>query len=337
MILFYPEGHAKHYQPGHPERPERVETIQSALRAEGWWDEFTQVEPAPVLEKVIKTVHTPAYLALLEMSCRRGGMLDADTYVTPASWQLAWNSAGGALAVAQAVWRKEDHSGFAFCRPPGHHARPGQAMGFCLLNNIAIAAENLIQNEGAKRLAIVDLDLHHGNGTQEIFYQRKDVFYMSIHQIPLFPGTGLWQETGAGEGMGFTANFPLPPRSGDRAFLTIMDELILPLLERYAPEMILVSYGFDPHWKDPLGSLQLSADGYARLIDRLVKLAEKKCGGRIAMILEGGYDLEAAAACTSAVTAALIGEAWNDLLGPAPYPESTTWEKSVALAKTIWL
>jgi acetoin utilization deacetylase AcuC-like enzyme len=181
-------------------------------------------------------------------------------------------------------------------------------MGFCLLNNVALAAEDLIQVQGAQKLAIVDLDLHHGNGTQDIFYARGDVLYVSTHQYPHYPGTGWINETGTGKGDMVTANLPLPPYSGDNAFKRGMDEFILPILDRFQPEMVLVSYGFDPHFDDPLGNLQLTSHGYGVLISKLVTWADDTCQGRIALFLEGGYDLQAAKACSVSVTAALLGE-----------------------------
>ncbi len=336
LVYFYPEGHLAHHSPGHPERSERVETIREALRSAGWWDAFPKLDPLVIPAPVLQHVHSPSYLSLLEMACRRGSFLDADTYTTPASWRLALNAAGGAAAVASAVWRRDARCGFALCRPPGHHAMHGQGMGFCLLNNIAIAAEHLVQNEGAQRLAIVDLDLHHGNGTQDIFWRRRDVFYISTHQSPLYPGSGSLGEVGDGEGAGYTVNFPLPPGSGDEAFRTVMGEWIVPLLEDYRPEMILVSYGFDPHWRDPLGSLRLSAGVYGELIASLVKLADSHCDGRIALVLEGGYDLDAAAACSQAVVAALLGQPWDDPLGPSPIAERSEWRKVLEAAKRLW-
>jgi acetoin utilization deacetylase AcuC-like enzyme len=214
-------------------------------------------------------------------------------------------------------------------------------MGFCLLNNVAIAAQDLLQQPqngrpNAERLAIIDLDLHHGNGTQAVFYERKQVFYLSTHQSPHYPGTGELQETGSGGGAGTNANFPLLPFSGDRAFRTIMDELILPLLECFEPEMILVSYGFDTHWLDPLGNLRLSARMYGELILSLVNFADQHCSGRIALVLEGGYDLEAARACSMAVCAALLGEAYDDPLGACPSAEGESWRGMVGWAKELW-
>ena len=336
MVWFYPNGHEAHHQAGHPERPERIEAIRSAMQQKGWWSAYRQLNPLAVPVPVLQRIHSPEYLNVLEMSCRRGGHLDADTYVTPSSWNLALQAAGGALVVAEAVWNGSAKRGFALTRPPGHHACHGQGMGFCLLNNIALAAQALIQEHGAQRLAIVDLDLHHGNGTQDIFWRRGDVFYLSTHQSPLFPGTGTLDETGAGEGAGCNANFPLPPGSGDGALRTVMDDLILPLLARYQPEMILISYGFDPHWSDPLGHLTMSATGIYQAVRKLVTLAEAACAGRVAVILEGGYNLEAAAACSLGVAAALLGQPFADPLGPSPYNESQAWGAMVSKACALW-
>jgi acetoin utilization deacetylase AcuC-like enzyme len=268
--------------------------------------------------------------------CRRDQSLDMDTYTTSTSWDLARNAAGGAIAVATAVWEKDSQRGFALCRPPGHHATPESGMGFCLLNNIALAAQYLITRKGAKRLAIVDLDLHHGNGTQDIFWRRSDVFYISTHQSPLYPGSGSIEEIGAGAGRGATANFPLPPGTGDKGFNEIMEKLILPLLDRQHAEMVLVSYGFDPHWRDPLGHLQLSAQGYGDLIARLVAWTDANCDGRIALFLEGGYDLDAASACSQAVVSALLGESWEDPLGPSPRPEGGSWQATLRRGCELW-
>lgn len=342
LLLFYPQGHEAHFAPGHPERPERVEMMRLALQEAGWWQAFPHLEPLSPSIDLLRSVHTSNYLKTLETACRRGEWLDQDTYTTPASWDLALKSAGGAMAVASAVWSGQAGgdalrpTGLALTRPPGHHATPGWGMGFCLLNNVALAVEALIQDQGARRLAIVDLDMHHGNGTQDIFWQRQDVFYLSTHQFPLFPGSGRVDETGAGPGVGYTANFPLPPGSGDQAFTTVMAELILPLLERFAPEMLLVSIGFDAHWRDPLGSLQLSAGVFRDLLVELVAFADRRCSGKLALFLEGGYDLQAAAACAQASVSALLNRPWQDLLGPAPYVEDTSWRIMLHRAKEIW-
>ena len=339
--IFYPKGHELHYERGHPERPERVESMRRALEAGGWWQGCRQVEPLAIPQDLLESVHTPAYLGLFEESSRRGAHLDMDTYTTQATWRLARQAAGGGIALARAVWQRQVGCGLALTRPPGHHATADRGMGFCLLNNIALAAQDLLTlpddlGGKARKLAIVDLDLHHGNGTQDIFWRRNDLFYFSTHQYPYYPGSGMLEEIGAGAGEGFTANFPLPPLSGDRAFATIMEELILPLLDQYRPEMLFISFGFDPHWMDPLGQLLLSAKVYGELITQLADWAGRNCQGRIALFLEGGYDLDAAAACAQSVAAALLNQAWEDPLGPAPRAETSGWMSMLRRAHQIW-
>ena len=336
LVFFYPDGHAAHAEPNHPERPERVETIRQALIEAGLWEPYPKLPPETLSHDVLEMIHAPDYLKLLETSCRQDRRLDMDTFTTPASWQLALNAAGGAAAVARAVWRGEARRGFALSRPPGHHATAGRGMGFCLLNNIALAAETLLQEEGTMTLAIIDLDLHHGNGTQDIFWGRPDVLYISTHQSPLYPGTGMLREIGAGRGLGTTANFPMPPMSGDIGFKAVMETGILPLLDRFAPEMILVSYGFDTHWRDPLGNLLLSAAGYGELIQMLTEWADQYCAGRIALVLEGGYALDAASACAQTVTSALLGKPCQDPLGPTPYAEGEGWRGMLDQAQKLW-
>jgi acetoin utilization deacetylase AcuC-like enzyme len=336
IALFYPQGHQAHYERSHPERPERVETIRRALETAGVWDTLLQIHPRQIPDSVLHAVHRPAYLQILEEACRRGMHLDADTYTTSASWQLAFYNAGGAVELTRQVWTGEVQSGFALTRPPGHHATSTQGMGFCLLNNVALAAEYLLQEENADRIAIVDLDLHHGNGTQEIFWERSEIFYLSTHQSPFYPGSGYLRETGAGEGENHTANFPLPPGSGDQAFETVMESLILPLLDRFRAQIVLVSVGFDPHWRDPLGSLLMSSQKYFELILDLKGWAERNCAGRLALFLEGGYDLQAGASCGLASLAALRGTAFEDQLGAARRQEGTQWQEMARAARQIW-
>lgn len=340
LVYFYPDGHEAHFERGHPERPERVEAIRSALIKQDWWEKYQKLDPIAIPDEVLKSVHSPFYLGSLQKICSRGLHFDADTYTTPASWDLALKAASGALSIADRVWERKANKGFGLTRPPGHHATKGRAMGFCLLNNIALAAQYLLQIKGAHRLAIIDLDLHHGNGTQELFYDRSDVFYISTHQYPLYPGSGWIDEIGLGEGKGYTANFPLPPFSGDRAFLSIMDKAIIPLLEKFKPEMILVSYGFDPHWKDPLGSLLLTARGYGALIGKLVEWSNTNCQGRLALFLEGGYDLDAAQMCSLAVVAALLGEPIPEFPGDDPksagHQESSAWKSILERSLKLW-
>ncbi len=336
LVYFYPRGHEAHFESGHPEKPERVEVVRDALRALDWWEAYSKLPPIELPQAVLQAVHTTDHLRNVQTACLHAAYLDMDTYTTPSSWTLALNAASGAAAVAGHVWQRTARRGFALTRPPGHHATRHQAMGFCLLNNIALATQWLLQQKDAQRLAIVDLDIHHGNGTQDIFWDRPEVLYISTHQFPLYPGTGTLNETGAGAGAGTNANFPLPPGSGDEAFQTVMDVLILPLLERFNPEMLLVSVGYDVHWLDPLGSLQLSALGFYRLIAKLVNFADDHCQGRIALFLEGGYDLNAMAYCGQANVAALLDRPWDDPLGAAPRPESADWQATVLRARKIW-
>ncbi|MGE5225032.1 MAG: histone deacetylase [Omnitrophica WOR_2 bacterium] len=336
FIFYYPKGHEAHFEPGHPERPERVEAIRQSLDAAGWWQKYPKIEPTGDFDDCLASVHTPEYLSDLKAASAKGRHLDMDTYTTPASWQIAYHTAGGAAAVASAVWKGQAQTGFALTRPPGHHATPSRGMGFCLLNNVAVAAEYLLQKEKAQRLAIVDLDLHHGNGTQEVFWRSPAVLYISTHQYPHYPGTGRMEDRGAGNGLGTTANIPFPPMSGDRAFQAAMEQLIIPLLDRYQPQMILVSIGFDAHWRDPLGYLLLSAKTQGNLISKLKAWAGQYCGGKIALFLEGGYDLEAGAACAQACVAALTGQDWQDPIGPSPKEEGSAWIPVVRQARTLW-
>lgn len=336
LVFYYPQGHEAHFEQGHPERPDRVEVIRDALLQVGYWSSYPHLNPLAVPKDILTAIHTSSYLERLEIASQSGQRLDADTYLTRASWDLAHQAAGGGLAVAEAIWEGRARRGFALTRPPGHHATPNRAMGFCLLNNIALAAEYLLKKKNAERLAIIDIDLHHGNGTQDIFYNRGDVFYISTHQYPLYPGTGQLEETGVGAGVMRTMNMPLPPYSGDLAMTTAMETLILPALDRFGPELILISAGFDPHWKDPLGHLLLTVEGYGQIVNSLVEWANGNCQGKIAMFLEGGYDLEASAACGVAATAALLGEEIEDPFGPAPWREERVWQVIMEAGQRLW-
>lgn len=346
LVYYYPQGHEGHSEDGNPERPQRVEAMVQGLKSVGMWDQYPKIEPIKLSPDFLERVHSPEYLEWLPEFSARGQHLDGDTYTTPRSWQLALNTAGGATAIAQAVWNGENNSseklrGFALTRPPGHHAKRRIGMGFCLLNNIAIAAEYLLSSEfpghtSADRLAIVDLDLHHGNGTQDIFWNRADVLYISAHQSPLYPGTGAIDEIGAGPGEGYTINLPFPPGTGDAGYTAGMIEIILPALDRFQPQALLISAGFDPHWRDPLGHLLLTADGYYRLIHQLVEWADNNCQGRILLIFEGGYDLSAISECAKGVVSALLGQLFHDNLGPPDRAEGSSWKNILKQARAIW-
>lgn len=335
LVFYYPEGHYKHYIYGHPERPERIQAIQEGLEEVGYWGAYPIIQPVSLEPGLLASVHDQVYLGLLERASQKEQMLDPDTYATRDSWQLALNAAGGAVAVVDQVWEGEAQTGFALTRPPGHHATRSRAMGFCLINNVAVAAEYLLANKGAKRVAIIDLDLHHGNGTQDIFWERGDVCYISVHQAPFYPGTGALYETGAGPGEGTTLNLPIPAFSGDTAYRSLLTEIILPYLDRQAPSILLISFGFDTHWRDPLGSMQVSADCVYWMINELRSWADVNCMGKTAVILEGGYDLEAGKACGQAVAAGLLKDVWADNLGHSPEKEGDAWRETLHEAQDL--
>jgi acetoin utilization deacetylase AcuC-like enzyme len=335
LVFYFPEGHQKHHIYGHPERPERIQAIREGLEEAGFWDSFPVVSPLSPSREVLEAVHDRDYLSLLERTSRQEQMLDPDTYATRDSWELAQNAAGGALAVIDQVWEGNARTGFALTRPPGHHATRFRAMGFCLINNVAVAAEYLLMEKGSKRVAILDLDLHHGNGTQDIFWERGDVYYISIHQAPFYPGTGALQEFGAGPGEGATLNLPVPAYTGDKGSQRLLSEIILPYLAEANPDMLLISYGFDTHWLDPLGSMQVSGDGIYQMILKLKGWADTHCQGKIAVILEGGYSLDAGKVCGQAVAAGLLMDDWHDPLGQSPDSEGDAWQSILQEARIM--
>lgn len=310
-----------HTLEGHPENADRFVGLSSvAARLPG--ADVLQVSPSEASSEAVMAVHPAAYLQALQQACAQGpGIIDfAPTYVTRSSYECALAAAGGTLDVLQSLLDDRADRAFALVRPPGHHATATRAMGFCLLNNIAIAARHA-QSAGHSRIMIVDFDVHHGNGTQDIFEQDPQVLYISTHQEGIYPGTGFADEKGLGPGEGSLINIPLPPRAGDAALAEIFRRIVLPAGERFKPDFILVSAGFDAHWRDPLAQLQLSGRGYHELTSLLVSLAQSTCR-RIMCVLEGGYDVQALAASVSAVLHALAGApAPQDPLGPAPFPE----------------
>jgi acetoin utilization deacetylase AcuC-like enzyme len=336
LVYYYPDGHEKHTVPHHPEKPDRIDAIVRGLDQANLWVPYPKLKPEVELDQVLHGIHSPEYLASLKFACQKGDWVDQDTYLKETSYQLARETAGGAVAVVKSVWSREAATGFALCRPPGHHATSNKAMGFCLINNVAVAAQELLVNQGASRVAIIDIDLHHGNGTQDIFLSRSDVFYFSTHQSPLYPGSGNLDELGIGGGIGTTANFPMPPGTGDAGFANIFEKAILPLIDRYAPEMLLVSIGFDSHWLDPLGFLQLTAKGYAQIIKLLKSWADTNCFGRIALILEGGYNLQALEISSVAVVSALLDQTFQDTVGRPPYASTDRWQLVLADVKKLW-
>jgi len=281
------------------------------------------LEPRPATIEELERVHTPQHIAQVQRQSQAGGgYLDPDTYVSPRSFDAALMAAGGLVRAVEAVLTGEIANGFALVRPPGHHATATRSMGFCLFNNIAVAARAALAGGKAERVFIADFDVHHGNGTQDTFADDPAVFYFSSHQYPHYPGTGLWNETGQGAGKGTLLNVPMSSGVGDAGYAQVFAELVWPLAERFQPDLILVSAGYDAHWSDPLAMMNLSLTGYARLEQELVRMAGQLCDGRILFTLEGGYQLDVLAYGVLDAFYAMLGEETiADPLGPSPRPE----------------
>jgi acetoin utilization deacetylase AcuC-like enzyme len=273
--------------PGHPERPERAQALWQA--AEQWRQQGGAVrEPRPATRDELARIHTSDYLDLVESVRGRPSQLDPDTYTSPESVEIAQLAAGAAVDAARLA--REGTPAFALVRPPGHHAEADKAMGFCLYNNIAVAAADLIAT-GTSKVAIVDIDVHHGNGTQWSFYDDPRVLFVSTHQFPFYPGTGAEGETGIGAGKGYTLNIPLPAGAGDDVYDKVYAEIVQPALQTFDPEVLLISAGFDTWIHDPLAGMRVTAEGFARIFARLGGAADATCGSRVMLITEGGYDL----------------------------------------------
>jgi len=283
--------------PGHPERSERLVHALAALEAEPWYSQLTRLSPAPADAAWIHEVHGADYVERAERACRAGApFLDSpDVGISARSAEIARLAAGGAMALGDAVIDGRIGNGFALLRPPGHHAEKDTALGFCLFNNIAILARYVQKHHGMDKVLIVDFDVHHGNGTQHTFESDPSVLYVSLHQYPYYPGTGSFSETGTGRGTGATLNCPMPAGAGDLDYQTAFSERILPGIDDFKPDIVLVSAGFDAHRADPLAQVCLSTGMYTWMSERLMEKADQHCGGRLISLLEGGYDLEALA------------------------------------------
>jgi acetoin utilization deacetylase AcuC-like enzyme len=274
---------------GHPESPARLERVLSLLRDQPV-PGVRMMKPRPATDAEVARVHTPSLRAQLAATAGKHGMLDADTHVSPRSYDAALLAAGAAVGAMEAVWRGEARNAFALVRPPGHHAKPDTMMGFCLLNNAAIAAE-AARAAGASRVLVLDWDVHHGNGTQAAFWDRSDILYQSVHQFPFYPGTGAPTDVGEGPGAGFTVNCGLPGGRSDADFGAVFHDLLLPVATAFRPELVIVSAGFDPHEDDPLGGMLCTERGFAAMCTLVKQLAEATAGGRLVLVLEGGYSL----------------------------------------------
>jgi acetoin utilization deacetylase AcuC-like enzyme len=288
----------------HPERPERFDAVLNALPL----DRMTRLDPRSATEDELLLCHTPEYLRTARHDVEAGHryLSTGDTEVDARSWDVAVRAVGGTLNAVDAVVSGSARNAFCVVRPPGHHATANRGMGFCVLNNVALAARYAQRRHGIERVLIVDWDVHHGNGTQDIFYTDPSVFFFSTHQWPLYPGTGRADETGEGAGKGTTMNFPFPAGSGRAEILGAVENSLIPAADRFRPDLVLISAGFDSRIGDPLGNFTLNDQDFTALTLRVMELADRHAGGRMVSILEGGYNLEGLASAAAAHVAALI-------------------------------
>ncbi len=322
----YDPLYLQHFQANHVEGPERLEAINRALDQTKMRDRLVALTPEAISLERLARVHQPRHIERVRSVVEQGGgglMGRGDeTYLSAQSYVAALLAAGAVITGMEAVLRGDVQNAFALVRPPGHHAFADHGEGFCLFNNVALAAATARAELQIDRVLIVDFDVHHGNGTNAIFYHDPSVLFFSTHQWGIYPGTGYWDETGEGAGLGYSVNVPLLPGWGDAALLSIFDQLLVPIARRYQPQLILVSAGYDPSWTDRLGSLLVTTTGFFNLTRRLVQLADELCQGRLVLSLEGGYGLDGLAYGVVASFAALLGDnAVDDPVGPGRYRE----------------
>jgi len=316
----YDPIYLKHDTGEHVENARRLEAIISHLEQTGLKSQLTLVKPRPASVEELALVHQEQYISHIQEVARRGGgWLDPDTVMSSDSYEVALYAAGGVIRAVEAVMGGEVDSAFALVRPPGHHATSRQAKGFCLFNNIAIATQYALAQYELERVLIIDFDVHHGNGTQETFYDNPRVTYISTHQYPFYPGTGSLEETGGGAAEGTNINIPLPAGCGDAEYLKVFEQIIVPAARRFKPQFILVSAGSDNHWADPLALMEVSVTGFGQMARIIKGLADELCGGRLVFTLEGGYNLDALAASVKATFDILLGNTnIDDPLGGSP-------------------
>jgi acetoin utilization deacetylase AcuC-like enzyme len=306
--LIYDPVYLEHDTGTHPENAQRLIAIMSFLEESQLKDKLVLLPPHPATMDELSAVHAQEYISHVQNQAERGGgWLDADTVVSPGSYKAAIHAAGGVLTAVAAVMNRRVNSAFALVRPPGHHATCWQAMGFCLFNNVAIAAKYALANFDIDRVLIVDFDVHHGNGTQDTFYADPHVLYFSTHQYPFYPGTGSVNETGARDGEGFTVNVPLIGGWGDEEYQAVFEDVLAPVARRFQPQLILVSAGYDAHWADSISLMQVSVSGFARLVEITKTLADILCQGQLVFTLEGGYHPEALPSSVGATLDTLLG------------------------------
>jgi acetoin utilization deacetylase AcuC-like enzyme len=306
LYLHHPSS-LEHDTGNHPEQAARIPAIERALEERDWLGFEREQAPAVETDR-LEAIHPRSYIEGIRRVCEQGGgMLDVDTVASSASFDAALHSAGGAVRAIDALI--QDNAGVTFCglRPPGHHAEAATAMGFCIFNNVAVAAQHALDNHGIERVFVLDWDVHHGNGTNDIFHVTDSVLYASIHQSPLYPGTGALTDSGSGAGEGYTVNLPVPPGSGPDEWLSLVGHVVVPIARSYRPQLLLVSAGFDAHRDDPLANCMLTEDAYAAMASAMRRLS-LDLGAPLGFVLEGGYDLRALSASVVAVLRAVGGD-----------------------------
>lgn len=310
-FLYHPDFLKHDTGPGHPERPGRLSHLVNHLLGRPVWNVLVHMQPRHAGVEHVTLVHPEDYVAAIAKSCEAGvTVLDAgDTHACKDSYEVAMLAVGAVTGAVEQVLSGSMDSAFCAVRPPGHHAETATAMGFCLFNNVAIAARYAQKNHHLKRIAILDWDVHHGNGTQEIFYEDPTVLYVSLHQYPFYPGTGAEGETGSGKGKGFTINCPLKAGSGEKEYLDEFHQRIIPALDHFQPQLLILSAGFDAHRDDPLAGMNLTEGAFAGMTRIVKEAAKKHCGGKILSVLEGGYDLDALARSVETHLEILTGDA----------------------------
>ncbi|MFH2126037.1 MAG: histone deacetylase [Pseudomonadota bacterium] len=324
--------------PYHCEVGDRLEAIDEAISHWEGRDVLETLPLRPAREEELATVHHASHLRRVAGTAGRSTSLDPDTVCSPRSCEVALLAAGSLIDLCDAALSGEVEHGFALVRPPGHHATSTRAMGFCLFNNVAAAAAHLLLKRGLSRILVVDWDVHHGNGTEDIFYPESRVLYFSTHQSPLYPGTGQVSAVGQGSAKGRTINLPMPPGRGDLEHLQAFERLLLPVARQFRPQFILVSAGFDSHREDPLGGMMITAAGFAAMTQRLTEISQEFCPGRIVASLEGGYNQAALGRSVVAVLAALAGQRREDeLIAQAAATDPITWvDRAMEAAKHYW-
>lgn len=319
--LVYDPVYLEHNMPGHPESPDRLKSCLAHLKSAGILERLQQVKAKPAGATILKLIHSEEHINHIRHLATQGeAWVDPDTYISPGSYLAAAYAVGGVLAASSGVVSGDMEAVFALVRPPGHHATRDRAMGFCLFNNVAIAAAYAIEYLKLRRVAVIDFDVHHGNGTEAAFYADPRVLYISLHQYPFYPGTGAAEDVGEGEGQGTNVNLPLPAGCGDEEYIRVWDQIVPPVVNRFHPQLLLISAGYDGHWADPIGAMCLTIKGFGQIARRICDLAHQNSSLGTVWALEGGYHLEALAGAVEATIRVLLGDSeFRDPLGSAPY------------------